>query len=104
MTDVEKVERVRQEIMRFRELLTIMRQQQEAGERLYAKLFAGFSEEEKAATKEKDLQWKLAEQIEGDLSALNKAVLQMQFAARDLERNFEQLHHLIYETESAEAE
>jgi hypothetical protein len=95
MTDREHIEKVRQEIMRFRELLNLMTQQLEHGERAYAQLFSGCSEEEMKNTKEKDLQWKVAEQIIDDLSPLSKAVSKMRFNARTMEREFEELYDII---------
>lgn len=99
MTDHEDIEKVRQEIMRFRELLNIMRQKLESGERAYNKLFSNFSPEEMQGIKEKDLQWKLAEQIIDDLSPLEKAVMQSRFDARELEKAFEELYDIIAATQ-----
>jgi Mg2+ and Co2+ transporter CorA len=95
MPEHEDIEKVRQEIMRFRELLNIMAQSLNSGERAYEKLFANCSDEDKANLKEKELQWKVAEQIIDDLSPLRDAVLRMRFSARTLEKEFEQLHDII---------
>lgn len=96
MSERETIEKMRQEIMRFRELLTVMRQYTESGERAYQKLFDGFSEAEKAEIKEKDLQWKAAEALSPEgREKLSRAVMEMQFHARDLERNFEELFGII---------
>ena len=102
MPDREAVEKVRQEIMRFRELLDIMRQQLESGERAYDKLFASFTDEERQNTKEKDLQWKAAERMMDDLKPLRDAVLHMQFDSRELERAFEELYGIIITPEREE--
>lgn len=91
----ERTEKVRQEIMRFRELLTIMRERLNRAERRYADLFAGLPTNEVAGLKEKDLQWKAAESLLADDSALGKAVLQARFDARELERAFEELYDII---------
>ncbi len=91
----EEIEKVRQAIMRFQELLRVMRQQLETGERAYSALFSRFSPADVANMKEKDLQWKLAEVMADDLSPLRKAVIQMRFDARNLERDFEQLYDII---------
>ncbi len=91
----ENTEKVRQEIMRFRELLNIMRLRLEDGERMYSSLFTHFSPEEIASTKEKDLQWKAAEKIGDDVSGLADAALRMRFVARNLERAFEELYDVI---------
>ena len=81
--------------MRFRELLNIMTQQLQDGERAYAKLFSNVSDEDRKSLKEKDLQWKVAEQIIHDLTPLSNAALKMRFNARDMERNFEELYNII---------
>ena len=91
----EEIEKVRQEIMRFKELLGVMRGNLEEGERAYARLFASFSPDEMAGTKEKDLQWKLAQRVLGDLSPLSRAAVQMRFHAHNLERAFEELYDII---------
>src|SRR5260221_8245310 len=91
----EEIEKVRQEIMRFRELLNIMRVKLEEGERAYSKLFSDFSPEEIAGTKEKDLQGKAAQKLLPNVSPLRKAVMQMRFEARNLEHAFEELHDTI---------
>src|SRR5947209_457819 len=95
MTEPEDIEKVRQEIMRFRELLNVMREKLQDGERAYAQLFSQFSPEEMKKTREKDLQWQLAQQIIDDLSPLKKAVMQMRFEARNLEHGFEELYNII---------
>ena len=95
----EEIEKVRQEIMRLRELLNIMRQNLDAGERSYAGLFSNCTPEEKTTMKEKDLQWKVAEQIVGDVSQLRNAVANLWFYTRELEKSFEELHGIIGYTE-----
>jgi hypothetical protein len=95
MAHSEEIEKVRQEIMRFRELLNIMRLKLEEGERAYAQLFANRSPEEMKNTKEKDLQLIVAQEIVGDLSPLSNAVLKARFDARELERAFEELYDVI---------
>jgi len=95
MTEHEKIEKVRQEIMRFRELLNIMTQQLQDGEQSYARLFSMCSEEDVESLRDKDLQWKVAQQIIDDLSPLRKAVMYMRFNARNMERDFEALYDII---------
>jgi hypothetical protein len=99
MSDHEQIERVRQQIMRLRELLTIMSKSVDNGEKAYARLFALLSEEEKSGLKEKDLQWKAAERMIGDLTPLKSAAMDLRFGARELERNFEQLYDIIASSE-----
>jgi hypothetical protein len=98
-SETEQIEKVRQEIMRFRELLTIMRAKLEDGERAYEQLFANCSPEDRQRLKEKDLQWLVASQIVGDLSGLSRSVGIARFNARELERAFEELHDIIVTVE-----
>ena len=95
MASDEEIEKIRQEIMRFRELLNIMRLKLEDGERAYAQLLAGRSAEEMSSLMEKDLQWKVAEALIADLSPLRKATMTMRFETRNLEAAFEELHDII---------
>lgn len=95
MRSREEVEKVRQEIMRFRELLDIMQGIVQRGERSYEKLFTGLDKAETDGLKEKDRQWKAAEIHVNDLEALSRAVMQMRFDSRDLERAFEELYNII---------
>ena len=94
MPDRERTEKVRQELMRYNELLGIMRGRLADGQRAYEELFAGFLPDEMATTKHKDLQWKLAEQMD-DLTPLAQAVSQLRFDARELEKAFAELHAII---------
>jgi hypothetical protein len=100
MTDAEmerheQVERVRQQIMRLRELLTIMKQRQEAGERAYAALYTTLPEPMPPGTKEKDGQWRLAEVLIQDLGILERSVSSLRFECRELERAFGDLAETI---------
>ena len=104
MASRDQIEDVRQEIMRFRELLNIMKLRLEESERDYADLFASVPPETLTATKEKDRQWQLAEQLVDDTSAIRKAASVARFNARELERAFEELHDIIVSHESARAE
>jgi len=95
MSNREQIEKVRQEIMRFRELLDIMRLRLEDGERRYERLFANRSAEDRQNLKEKDLQWKVAEQMIDDLKPLSEMVLRARFDCRELEKAFEELYDTI---------
>ena len=95
MTSAEAVEKARQEIMRFRELLDVFRARLDAGERNYAQLFADVPAEDKASLPEKELQRKAAYSVLEDRSALSQAVLTMRFQARELEKELEQLYDII---------
>jgi hypothetical protein len=103
-TNREQIEKVRQEIMRFRELLNIMRGRMDQGERAYAQLFANCPPEDKQRLKEKDLQWLVASQIVGDVSELRTAVMDMRFGAYELERAFEELYDIIVTVNEEESE
>ena len=99
MANPEDIEKVRQEIMRFRELLTIMRQRVENGERAYERLFVNHPPQD--GLKEKDRQWRLAEDLAPDLTPLSRAVSQVRFDARELERAFEELYNIIVTVDEA---
>lgn len=88
----DEIERIRQAIMRWRELLDILASRQEASEAAYAALFQHLSEDERAVLKEKEQQWRIAEQIAEDTEELRRGLLKMRFAMRDLEREFESTH------------
>ena len=94
-TNPENVEKVRQAIMRYRELLDIMRLRIEANERLYENLFANIPAEEREGKREKEVQTLLARQLLDDLEPLSRAVLQTQFDARELQRAFGELSDII---------
>jgi hypothetical protein len=91
----DDIEKVRQAIMRFRELLTLMGHKVADGERAYAGLFDAPPLGTMTASKEKDRQWELAAYLVHDTTALNKAVLQARFDARDMERAFEELYDIL---------
>lgn len=95
MSNSESVEKTRQAIMRLNELLGLMRQRLEGGERAYKQLFAGISPEQQASMKEKDLQLLAAQQNLHDLSGLKRAALELRFHARDLEKAFEELYDAL---------
>lgn len=86
--------------MRLNELLGLMRGKLTDGERAYNSLFAGFTPDEIAAMKHKDLQWKLAEQMDS-LTPLKQAVAKMRFDARELEKAFAELCDIIAMTPDA---
>ncbi len=92
MADAEQIEKLRQGIMRLRELLDLLRADLETGEQAYARLFADCTPEDRATLKEKDLQRQAALALLDNSSPLRDAALHLRFAARNLERDFEQLH------------
>ncbi len=97
MSDRERTEKVRQELMRLNELLGLMRGKLVEGERAYAELFTGFPADTVSSLKHKDLQWQLAEQL-ADLTALKQTVGTLRFDARELEKAFAELYTIIDQT------
>lgn len=95
MPHSEDIERVRQAIMRFRELLDIMRSNLEDSEALYTSLFSAFTAEEIANTRQKDMQGKAALQMIGDISPLSRAVNHVYFDVHEMERAFDELQGII---------
>lgn len=95
MANLEQLEKARQEVMRFRELLDIMRRDLDYGEHAYAALFADIPADELAGLKEKDRQGKAGERLLNDKSALSQAALDMRFHAHELERAFEEFYNVI---------
>jgi hypothetical protein len=93
----EDIERVRQQVMRLRELLTLIGGSVAAGERAYARLFAACSDDDRKTLGVKQLQGKVAVQLltAGDLVPLREAVLALRLEARSLERSFEEVYDLI---------
>jgi hypothetical protein len=72
-----------------------MRMQLEEGEQRYERLLASYPVENREQLREKELQWKVAEQMVDDLNPLNKAVSQMRFDCRELEKAFSELNDII---------
>ncbi|MBZ0290615.1 MAG: hypothetical protein K8I30_23525 [Anaerolineae bacterium] len=93
MTNPEEIEKMRQAIMRYRELLDLLQIRMNAANADYERLFAHLSPEERAKKPEKDLQGLAALEVLNDRDAFQRAVMRMQFAARDFEREFEQVYH-----------
>ncbi len=92
MASHEEIEKFRQGIMRFRELLDIMRMHLAEGEKVYEGLFAKYVPDERNSMEVKKLQWLIAERIIEQPSELTRAIMQIQFDARELERAFEELY------------
>lgn len=95
MATPEEIERVRQAIMRFRELLDIAQERLNAGERAYNKLFANCSPEDKANLQEKALQGLVASQIVDDTTALRKSLMSVRYDLNDIGRELEQVHDIL---------
>lgn len=102
MTTAEKIEKTRQAIMRFRELLDLLTREMETAEAAYRQLFANLAPEEVATLKEKELQRLVATHIVDDPMALADAALHMRFVGRNLERDFEHLYDKIMTEEEEE--
>ena len=94
MPDDEQVEKIRQAIMRYRELLDVLKARTEHAERRYSALFAQLSAEQMNLP-EKARQGAAALIALEDLDPLRRALLGAQFDLRDLERAFEETYHHI---------
>ena len=103
MTEQEDIERVRQAIMRFRELLTLMGEKLKDGELAYTQLFSKCTAEDVQRLKPKDLQWQVAEQLIDDLPPLRQSVGQMYYETRTLHREFEELYSIIASAETSDS-
>lgn len=100
MHDPQQIEKMRQAVMRLRELLDIMGGQLTEGERAYARLFASLDPAATANLKEKERQGLAALQLLDNPAALGDVALQMRFVSRELERDFEQLYdNVMYQSE-----
>ena len=95
MESSEALEKARQEIMRFRELLDILKLKLESGERNYTKLFAQLPPESLQGLPEKEQQRQAAYAVLEDSTELSKAVLSMRLELRDMSRAFEELYDTI---------
>ncbi|MCK6578192.1 MAG: hypothetical protein L6Q98_08835 [Anaerolineae bacterium] len=92
----EALEKARQAIMRYRELLDLMQSRLRDYERAYVGLFAGLSESA-ASLPEKGRQREAAYAVLDDDKALTRALLTARFDSRDFEREFEALHDRVVE-------
>lgn len=93
--DDEPIEKVRQAIMRYRELLEQLKVRLANAERAYEALFKDVSEEQRSSLPHKALQREAAVIALEDLTPLRNAALRMQFDMRDLEHGFEELYNNI---------
>lgn len=93
MALTERHEKIRQAVMRYRELLDVLADRHAANERAYAALFSGIAPETLARLPEKDTQGEAARLlIENGLDPIQRGVLQMYYDLRDLERAFDDLY------------
>ncbi|MCU0514282.1 MAG: hypothetical protein MUE40_17135 [Anaerolineae bacterium] len=102
MHSAEQVEKVRQAIMRYRELLDVLAGRMAAGEKRYVALFQGLTPEQRASLPEKLQQREAARAALEDLDPLRRALLAMQFDLHDVERAFEEVYNNIAPDEPAE--
>jgi hypothetical protein len=96
VSENERIEKTRQAIMRFQELLDIMASNLADGRAAYQRLIAAFTSPETVGLPEKEIQRLAAIGMGADLSALSGAVLQQRFNARTLEQDFEALYEAIH--------
>ncbi len=94
MNDAEQIEKIRQVIMRYRELLDLVHQAIANGEHGYTALFKDVPEEERTTLPEKLLQREAAILALEDLEPLRRSLAKMRFAMRNMERDFEEAHDL----------
>ncbi|MBK8026312.1 MAG: hypothetical protein IPK19_34210 [Chloroflexi bacterium] len=99
----EQVEKARQAVMRFRELLDLMHIRLDSYERAYANLFAHLPAET-ASLPEKERQRQAAHTVIDDDKALVRVVLTARFDSRDFEREYEALHDRIVELHGLDLE
>lgn len=102
MASHEKIERVRQQIMRFQELLELTRHQLEQSQQAYDALFDHCATADRQTLPIKQQQWKIAEQIVDDPAELRDAVLNTHFNLREMKKAFSELHDLIIQTQEEE--
>lgn len=95
MTHDEQIEKIRQAIMRYRELLDILKRCTEEGEQDYDKLFENLKEDQKTNLEEKKRQRQAAIIALDDLTPLRRAILRLRFEMRDMEQAFEALYNNI---------
>lgn len=96
MTDAEYLEKARQAIMRFRELLDIMQQQVQEGEEAYTRLFAALDPAETNGLAVKEIQRLAAYDVVADPEPLRRAALHQGFSCRNMERDFTQIHDALF--------
>ncbi|MFW5709412.1 MAG: hypothetical protein ACOCX5_04240 [Chloroflexota bacterium] len=91
MTNSEQTEKIRQAIMRYRELLDLLDAQVKQAESNYVALFDQVPSRLKVDLVEKDLQREAALIAVQDMEPLRRYILQVRFNMRDMERAFEEL-------------
>lgn len=91
MTYEEQVERVRQAIMRYRELMDLLHSRTATAERNYERLFEPLTPDQRETLSEKLRQREAAIHALKDMEPLRRAVMQIRFAMRDFEREFDQI-------------
>lgn len=95
--EAERVEKIRQAVMRYRELLDLLTGHLADAERAYAALFDGIPAEVLAALPEKQRQGEAAKRALDDLDPLRRSVLDARFNMREIEKGFEELHDRVGE-------
>ncbi len=93
MTDQERHDKLRQAIMRYRELMDIAQAMMTRAERDYQQLFAGVPEQARATLAEKALHGEAAKLAMDDLKPLQDALLRLRFGLHDLSKEFEQTYN-----------
>lgn len=93
MTNREQHEKLRQAIMRYRELMDIAQAMMARAERDYHHLFADVPEQARATLAEKALQGEAAKLAMNNLKPLQDALLRLRFGFYDLSKEFEQTYN-----------
>jgi hypothetical protein len=96
-TDSDAHEKMRQAVMRYRELLDLMTAHMAEGEHAYAALFAPLPDEVREGWPEKAQQGEAARLLLDDAEPLRRAVLTLRFNAREMEKEFEALYDRLSE-------
>ncbi len=92
MTHREQLEKTRQAIMRYRELLDLLHQHVDQAERRYEGWFAAIPAEDLDGLPEKQRQGRAAEHYVSDPQTIADGALHLRFVCREFEKEFEQLH------------
>jgi len=97
-TNLEATEKMRQAVMRLRELMDLMQGHLDEAERAYAGLFAHIAPDVLSTTHEKENQRLAALRLLDNPQPLAHTVLDLQSHARTFEREFEALYgHIVTE-------
>jgi len=92
MDDAEKIEKIRQSVMRYRELLDLSTPHLADSEKKYAALFLDIPQDLRESLPEKSLQREAALRALPNLEPLQRAILRTHFDLHEMTRAFEELY------------